>query len=143
MSAEDAAGAVTDPAARQRLRELMVLLELYRHPLSEAQVSQVDEYAAALGESGPGLQIARDLVRQSADIAQADYARFLAGRAEELAEPSLRGEYLLGDFTAPDHELATRLRPCTTCRKARWVTSTWSSTVATGSRCPATIRTSP
>ena len=110
VSADDAAVAVTDPAARRRLRELMVLLELCRHPLSEAQVARVDEYAAALGESGPGLRIARDLVRQSADVARADYARFLAGRGEELAEASLRGEYPLGDFAAPDHELATRLR---------------------------------
>src|SRR5262249_27585909 len=36
VSAEKAAAAVTDAAARRRLRELMVLLELCRHPLSEA-----------------------------------------------------------------------------------------------------------
>jgi hypothetical protein len=110
VSVDDTAAAVTDPRARRRLRELMVLLELCRHPLSEAQVARIEEYAAGLGESGPGLQIARDLVRESADVARADYARFLAGQAEELAEPSLRGKYPLGDFTAPDHELAARLR---------------------------------
>jgi hypothetical protein len=110
LSVDDTAAVVTDPRARRRLRELMVLLELCRHPLSEAQVARVEEYAAGLGESGPGLQMARDLVRESADVARADYARFLAGRAEELAEPALRGKYPLGDFTAPDHELAVRLR---------------------------------
>jgi hypothetical protein len=110
LSVDDTAAAVTDPRARRRLRELMVLLELCRHPLSEAQVARVEEYAAGLGESGPGLQMARDLVRESANVARADYARFLAGRADELAEPALRGKYPLGDFTAPDHELAARLR---------------------------------
>ena len=109
VGVDDTAAAVTDPLARRRLRELMVLLELCRHPLSEAQVARTEAYAAGLGESGPGLQIARDLVRKSADVARADYARFLAGRAEELAEPSLRGKYPLGDFTEPDHELAARL----------------------------------
>lgn len=110
LSVDDTATAVTDPQARRRLRMLMVLLELCRHPLSEAQVARTDEYAAGLGESGPGLRIARDLVRESADVARADYARFLAGQGEELAEPSLRGKYPLGDFTAPDYELAARLR---------------------------------
>jgi hypothetical protein len=40
LSVDDTAAAVTDPRARRRLRELMVLLELCRHPLSEAQVAR-------------------------------------------------------------------------------------------------------
>jgi hypothetical protein len=109
VGVDDTAAAVTDQRARRRLRELMVLLELCRHPLSEAQMARTEEYAAGLGESGPGLEIARDLVRENAAVARADYDRFLAGQEEELAEPSLRGKYPLGDFTAPDHDLAARL----------------------------------
>jgi hypothetical protein len=110
VSVDDVAATLTDQRARRRLRELMVLLEMCRHPLSEAQVARVEEYAAGLGESGPGLQIARDLVRENAGVAAADYARFLATQAEELAEPSLREKYPLGDLAEPDHELAARLR---------------------------------
>jgi hypothetical protein len=110
VSAEDAAAVVTDAKARRRLRELMVLLELCRHPISEAQVVRVDEYAAALGESGPEMQMVRDLVRESAAVARADYSRFAESEAEDLAERSLRGQYPLGDFAAPEPELAARLQ---------------------------------
>lgn len=37
VGVDHAAAVVTGPSARRRLRELMVLLELCRHPLSEAQ----------------------------------------------------------------------------------------------------------
>ena len=104
-----AAAAITDPAHRRRLRELMVLLELCRHPLSEGQVQRVDEYARALGESGPGLSLARTLVREGAEQAAADYRRSLRRLEADLAEPSLRDRYL-DDLQAPDHELAGRLR---------------------------------
>jgi hypothetical protein len=104
-----AADAITLDAHRARMRELMVLLELCRHPLSQAQVQRVDEYAAALGESGPGLAIARSLVRDGAEQAMADYFRSLDGTQEALAEPTLRATYT-ETLAAPDHELAGRLR---------------------------------
>ena len=110
LSPDEAAAAVTAPEARRRLRELMVLLELCRHPASEAQVARVDEYADALGQEGPGLEIARDLVRSGAEAASADFFRFLEPRADDFAEPSLRAEYPTGDFDQPDPALAGRLR---------------------------------
>lgn len=60
LSPADAAAQITDPAARRRARELLVLTELCRHPLTEEQVERTDEYAAALGESGPGLELSRE-----------------------------------------------------------------------------------
>jgi hypothetical protein len=110
VSAEDAAAVVTDARARRRLRELMVLLEMCRHPMSDEQVARVDEYAAALGESGPEMQMLRDLVRDSAAVARADYGRFAEKEAEDLAERSLRTQYPLGDFAAPDHALGARMQ---------------------------------
>jgi hypothetical protein len=103
------AAAITDEGQRRRLRELLVLLEMCRHPLSEAQVERVDAYAAALAQSGPGLELARTLVRSGAEAATADYFRFLGGEMTHLVEPSLADRYS-ADLPAPDLELAERLR---------------------------------
>jgi hypothetical protein len=104
-----AAAAVTNDADRSRVRELMVLLELCRHPLTDAQVDRVETYAAALGQSGPGLEMARTLVRDGAEEAMADYYRYLGDLGDEMTEPSLRQKYPTS-LEEPDHELAERLR---------------------------------
>lgn len=104
-----AAGAVSGAPQRARVRELLVLLELCRHPLSEAQTQRVDEYAAALGESGPGLDIARTLVREGAEQALLDFYAHLGDLGEAMAEPSLRDRYTTV-LAVPDAELGTRLR---------------------------------
>ncbi|MSO38287.1 MAG: hypothetical protein EXQ69_08565 [Acidimicrobiia bacterium] len=87
----EAADAVTNPAHRRRVREFMVMLEMCRHPLSDAQVTRVEEYAAALGKSDPGLTIARTLVSDGFEAAQADYLRFYGELGESVLEPTLRG----------------------------------------------------
>ena len=66
LDPEGSAAAITQDAHRGRMRELMVMLELCRHPMSDAQVVRVEEYAAALGESGPGLTLVRTLVSHGA-----------------------------------------------------------------------------
>jgi hypothetical protein len=104
-----AAAAVTDDADRSRVRELMVLLELCRHPLTDTQVDRVEEYATALGQSGPGLAMARTLVRDGAEAAMADYYRYLGDLGDEMTEPSLREQYPTS-LEAPDPELGDRLR---------------------------------
>ena len=105
----DGVSVIPEGPARSRVRELLVLLELCRHPASDAQVDRVDMYADALGESGPGLDLARSLVRSGARVAMADYYRFLATRHESMAEPSLRAHYA-ESLAAPDPELGDRLR---------------------------------
>jgi len=109
LDPDGAAAVITVEAHRRRVRELMVLLELCRHPLSEAQVRRVDEYAAAFGQTGPGLSVARTLVRQGAEEAMADYYRYIGDVESAMAEPSLRDEYTAA-LDAPDPELAARLR---------------------------------
>ena len=109
LAPDAAADLIRGPEARRRSRELMVLLELCRHPLVDAQVTRVDEYAAALGESGAGLDMARDLVRSGAETAKADFFRFYEPHADDVAERSLRDRYG-GELPAPDPELAGRLR---------------------------------
>jgi len=109
LEPDEAAAHVTDPAHRRRVRELMVLLEACRHPLTEAQVARVEAYAAAMDESGPGMTVARSLVNDGAEHAMADYQRFVGEIEQDLAEASLRADYL-GSFPAPKPELAERLR---------------------------------
>ncbi len=102
------AAAVTGGPQRDRLKELLVLFELCRHPGSEAQVQRVDEYAAALDESGAGLDLARALVREGTEHAMADYYRFLSSVGPSMLEPSLRDRYA-HTLDAPDPELGARL----------------------------------
>src|SRR5262245_54359960 len=66
LSPDVTAEVITDPAARRRVREMMVLLESCRHPIDDAQVTRVETYAAALGETGPGLVLTRELIRDGA-----------------------------------------------------------------------------
>jgi hypothetical protein len=102
------AAAFPDARHRRRLREFMVLLEICRHPLTDAQVTRVDAYADALGEDGPGLRLARTLVRDGTARALADYTRFSNAARVSWAEPSLVDQYLRV-LDEPDPELAARL----------------------------------
>jgi hypothetical protein len=98
-----------DAAERRRVREFMVLLELCRHPLTDQQVTLVDTYAQQLGESGPGLEVARGLVREGTARALADLQRFKTKARPNWSEPSLvdRSSTVLAE---PDLELTARLR---------------------------------
>jgi hypothetical protein len=105
----DAASALPDDATRRRARELLVLMEMCRHPLSEAQVARVDEYATALGMDDEGTDLARDLVKDGAEHAIADYMRYIADPTNTVFEPSL-GEKYRHKLDAPDPELAATLK---------------------------------
>jgi hypothetical protein len=109
LGVEDAADAITDPTTRRRVREMMVLLESTRHPLDDAQVTLVEQYAAALHQSDVGLTLEREVVRDGAAQALADYTRFSEEMFAEIAEPSLIADGGL-DKDHPDPELAARLK---------------------------------
>jgi len=102
-----AADAVTDPAIRRRLNELMVVLEVSRHPQTPAQVARIEEYALACGMGGPELEICRDWINVGVARAMEDFERFYAESLVTLSEPSLRERYLRLD--EPDLELAAQL----------------------------------
>jgi hypothetical protein len=109
LEPDQAAAAITDAAARRRLRELMVVLELSRHPLTDAQATRTEAYAAAIHEHGPGLELARELVRFGAEFALADYMRRTENVYGDLSEPTLQAKYG-HDIEEPDPELSGRLR---------------------------------
>jgi hypothetical protein len=107
LSAQDAAAAVDDPHARRRLNEVLVTLELCRHPETEAQVARVEEYAHAMDVEGPHLDICRKWIDEGTARATEDFDRFYAEDLPTLSEPSLRDEYLR--LARPDLDLAHRL----------------------------------
>src|SRR4051795_9480218 len=109
ITPEVAGEVITDDATRRRVREMMVLLESCRHPFTEDQMTLVESYAMHLGGAdGPGLTLARELIRDGAARALADYMRFSDEIMEDIAEPSLIAEHMGKDDHAP--ELAERLR---------------------------------
>jgi hypothetical protein len=103
-----AARTLDAPATRRRVCELMVTLELCRHPQTETQIARVEAYAEALGIGGPPLSIIRRWVDDGVERATEDYDRFYDHDLPLLSEPSLRDEYL--HLREPDHELGKRLR---------------------------------
>ncbi len=104
-----AAAALTEPAARRRVAEVMAALELCRHPLTEAQESRSEAYAAALGHDGADLVLARDIVHETAHRALADFSRFKDEVRPAWSERALVDRYLAPTPEA-DVELAARLR---------------------------------
>ena len=107
LTAAETATAIHDPHARRRFNEILVTLELCRHPETATQVERVEQYAEALEIGGPHLQIVRDWVDAGAERATEDFDRFYAAELEALSEPTLRDRYLRLD--EPDLELAAQL----------------------------------
>ena len=107
LGPEDAAAAVTDPNARRRLGELIVMLELCRHPASAEQVARVERYTSELGWGRPDLEIVRHWIDDGVERATADFDRFYGESLGRLSEPSLREGYLT--IEEPDLGLAQRL----------------------------------
>ncbi|MFM7617551.1 MAG: hypothetical protein ACKO72_08870 [Actinomycetes bacterium] len=106
LGPEAAASALPDPLLRRRFHEMLVALEVCRHPLTEAQVDRVEAYAAALGFAGPDLGMLRDLVDAGTERAAADFHRFLDTNLADRVEPGLGG---VAPADAPEPELAARL----------------------------------
>ena len=101
-----AAVSLADPLLRRRFHEIVIALEVCRHPLTATQVARVEEYATALEVAGPDLAMLRDLVDAGTERAAADFHRFLDGLLPERVEPGLGG---VSPADAPEPELAARL----------------------------------
>jgi hypothetical protein len=89
LSAAEAGARITDPVLTRRTRELMVLLELCRHPLEASHQQRVEDYCMALGEDGPGLALARTYVAEGAAAASDDFLRRFLEVAPEMMEPAM------------------------------------------------------
>jgi hypothetical protein len=92
-----------DADDRERVVDLLVLIEFCRHPGDPAQADRVEEYAAALGVDNPFLRVARDALVAGTEEVMADWSRF---REPVVAEP---------DAPPDDAELGARLRGLADC----------------------------
>ncbi len=108
LGPEGTAAALPSPESRVRFCEILMALELCRHPPSVEQMEVVEAYVAALGVSEIEVEVVREALTQGADRAASDLERFYAGILPEISEVSLRDRYLRLD--EPDHDLAERLR---------------------------------
>jgi Coenzyme Q (ubiquinone) biosynthesis protein Coq4 len=108
LDAYQTARRITDGSERRRVLELMMLLELCRHPESRAQVERVEAYADALGADGAEERhVIRTWLDEGVKRATDDFDRFYGEQLAMLSEPSLRDRYL--ELAEPNLELAGRL----------------------------------
>jgi hypothetical protein len=108
LGPRDAAAALLHTDTRLRFCEILMALELCRHPQSERQVERVEQYVSAMEVTDIELETTREALEQGADKASKDLERFYDGILPEISEFSLRDHYLR--LNEPDHELAKRLR---------------------------------
>ena len=87
LSPAEVAERVTGQEDRRRLRELLVMVEFCGNPVTEGRVLSTEAYAQAVCQNGPGLVLARDLVRASAEQTYQDYLRFY-GLPADTVRPS-------------------------------------------------------
>jgi hypothetical protein len=108
LSSSEVAKALERPEARLRFAEIMMTLELCRHPMSKEQVDLAEKYVAALGVDDVEIETSRTAIVKGAEAAATDLERFYQQILPEISEISLRDRYLRLD--KPDAALAARLR---------------------------------
>jgi len=102
LTPPEVAAAIGGTDAVRRFHYLLVVLELCRHPLTEAQDARVRDYASALSLDGIGLEFCRDLVGKGLEAARADHDRFEEELRFPQQEPRLRGRTPRPDLTDPE-----------------------------------------
>jgi hypothetical protein len=111
LTPRETAERLQETSDRRCFHEVLIALEVCRHPLTQTQVDAVESFAEALKFDGPDLKMFRDLVSEGASSAAEDYNRFLAANLEQRSEPSLvsqAGRSSSGG-TAPEPDLVQRL----------------------------------
>lgn len=108
LGPRDTVTALQRPEVRLPFCELLMTLELCRHPQSLKQVERVEAYVSAMGPSDIEIETTREALERGADETSKDLERSYAGILTEISEASLRDHYLTLD--EPDHQLAERLR---------------------------------
>jgi hypothetical protein len=90
LTPAEAGAAITIDRRRRRARELLVLLELCRHPLEPQHTKRIEEYCEALsGGDGAGIALARNFVSGGVDAALADWFRRFDQKSSEMMEPAM------------------------------------------------------
>ena len=102
LKPDELASQVTDPVARRRFYEILVTLEMCRHPLDDDQVANVESYAAAVGLTPRELEIFRDLIDQGAKRAAADFSRYFDDMIMARSEERFKGMPIQSQTPEPE-----------------------------------------
>lgn len=108
LSPDEVARRLPRPEARLRFAEMMMTLELCRHPMSLEQVDLAEQYVAAMRVDTIEIETTRTAIVKGAEAAATDLERCYQQILPEISELSLRDRYLRLD--KPDHALAERLK---------------------------------
>lgn len=108
LSADELAKRLKRHEARLRFAEIMMTLELCRHPMSLEQVDLAEKYVAALRITGIEITTTRTAIVKGAEAAATDLERCYKKILPEISELSLRDRYLR--LEEPDPALAERLK---------------------------------
>jgi hypothetical protein len=101
--------AAVPPEDRSRALDLLIVVELCRHPADPAQAAHTEAYAAALGAEGGWLEAAHDVLIGSIDRVMADYGRLAETPAYEPALESIVGTDREAEAAV---EVFARMRRC-------------------------------
>ena len=80
------AARISEPNERRRFLQLAIMLNLCRHPRSEAQLQRLEAFAGALDFQGVELKMVEELFHRTAAEATADFLRIYRGSMAELSE---------------------------------------------------------
>ncbi len=104
----DIAARLIDDKSRLWFCELMMILELCRHPQSVTQVEKAEEFATALNVSNIALETTRTALERGSAVVAGDLERLYGEILPEISERSLRDRYLR--LETPDPALSEQLR---------------------------------
>ncbi|MBU3700779.1 MAG: hypothetical protein FGM58_01860 [Acidimicrobiia bacterium] len=99
-----------DEVAAWRLRQMLVLFEVMRHPQTDEQVLLVDGFALALGGDDEGLRLVRGVVRDETTQALEHFRQAWDRGRDRLSEPAVLARFEGIDDAIDDPDLARRLR---------------------------------
>jgi hypothetical protein len=86
LAAEALAAALPEPHWRRLVLQVGIVLDLCRHPKSEAQLQRLEHYCRALQQSPPELEVVRAFAHQSAAQATATFTRLYSAYTPALSE---------------------------------------------------------
>lgn len=99
-----------DEIAAWRLRQMLVLFEVMRHPQTDEQVVLVDGFALALGGDDEALELVRGIMHHETGQAVEHFREAWNRGREMVSERNVAAKYAAIDDAIDDPELAAQLR---------------------------------
>lgn len=108
LGPKDLSARLPDHQYQRLFMQMAIILDLCRHPRSEAQLQRLEAYAAALRFDGPQIATVREFAHLTAAEATADFIRLYDSYMPELSEHS--SSWLPGQPLEYDDEFFARVK---------------------------------